>query len=321
MIIVDTDARLFNDDCSALAMLLSPGLPLDIRGILAASGNVWAVEAKAAASTVLRALGRSDIPVLIAAQMPLLHRPEMADYFGRIWGPLRYRGAFGIPVTFSGDSTQTNGLDFLARTINANPDQVEIAALGPLTNIALLLCLYPEVEHKIKRLVWMGGNLDAPGNTTPFAEFNFWFDPEAAQIVLRSRIAEKVMFGLDVCNRFVLTQDRFAQIVSRSTTITDLFRDGFGNGHPGFLNNPSASCLLWDELVSAFLISPGLVTEWKEVFLDVRSEFSSLYGSVCLLDRQLAPQATPVRVAMNMDLPRVFEVYTRLLTAQSLTPG
>ena len=46
----------------------------------------------------------------------------------------------------------------------------------------------------------MGGNLHSPGNATPSAEFNFWFDPEAARIVLRSRIRQKIMFGLDICN-------------------------------------------------------------------------------------------------------------------------
>ena len=57
-----------------------------------------------------------------------------------------------------------------------------------MTNIALALRMKPEIETKIKRIVFMGGNIRVPGNASNAAEFNFWFDPEAARIVLRSRI-------------------------------------------------------------------------------------------------------------------------------------
>jgi len=60
-----------------------------------------------------------------------------------------------------------------------------------MTNIALALRLKPEVETKIKQIVFMGGNIRVAGNASPAAEFNFWFDPEAARIVLRSRIPTK----------------------------------------------------------------------------------------------------------------------------------
>ena len=74
----------------------------------------------------------------------------------------------------------------------------------------------------------------------PLAEFNFWFDPEAARIVLRSRIPQKVMFGLDICNTAVLRKPEFDKIVAARTPITDLYREDLGNRYPAFLKRPAA---------------------------------------------------------------------------------
>ena len=76
--------------------------------------------------------------------------------------------------------------------MNANPGEVTILAIGPLTNVAMALMLEPGLAAKIKKLVIMGGAVaalpDGAGNITPNAEFNFWVDPEAARMVLRSGI-------------------------------------------------------------------------------------------------------------------------------------
>src|ERR1700758_4037013 len=76
---------------------------------------------------------------------------------------------------------------FSTVTVEKHPGQITILAIGPMTNLAIALRLRPDIEAKIKRLVYMGGAAHVPGNTTKAAEFNFWFDPEAARIVLRSK--------------------------------------------------------------------------------------------------------------------------------------
>ena len=85
-----------------------------------------------------------------------------------------------------------------------------------------------------------GRQLQVPGNATPMAEFNFWFDPEAARIVLRSRIPQKIMFGLDICNLAPLRKAEFDQIANAHTPITDLFREDLGNRYPGVPAQPNA---------------------------------------------------------------------------------
>jgi pyrimidine-specific ribonucleoside hydrolase len=88
---------------------------------------------------------------------------------------------------------------------------VTVAAIGPLTNLALLLGIFPEAAARIGRLVVMGGSAARGGNVTAAAEFNIWADAEAAQRVLGGGLPT-VMVGLDVTLPTVLTTsgiDRF----------------------------------------------------------------------------------------------------------------
>jgi non-specific riboncleoside hydrolase len=92
----------------------------------------------------------------------------------------------------------------------ASPEPVTLVAIGPLTNIALLLSHYPECQFNIRRLVMMGGSAGR-GNFTPNAEFNIAIDPEAAARVFESGL-EIVMCGLDVTNHATLTPDYLATL-------------------------------------------------------------------------------------------------------------
>ena len=187
-------------------------------------------------------------------------------------------------------------------------------ALGPMTNLALALRLRPEIETRIKRLVFMGGNIRVAGNASPAAEFNFWFDPEAARAVLRSRIPNKVMFGLDICNLAPLKKPEFDQIASARTAIADLFREDLGNRYPGFLKHPEAIAYMWDSLAAAYLLDPEFVTRAETQYLDVQTEWGQRYGATASLDRRAAPAATPVTVMLELDFKRVFGLYKERLT-------
>ena len=81
----------------------------------------------------------------------------------------------------------------------ACPERVTIVAIGPLTNIALLLKVFPETKERIKCISMMGGGI-SHGNSTELAEFNIYADPEAAQIVFNSGLPI-IMAGLDVTEK------------------------------------------------------------------------------------------------------------------------
>jgi inosine-uridine nucleoside N-ribohydrolase len=308
-IIVDTDCGFFGDDGSALTLVLRSPEKVQVAGITVVSGNVWAAESAGYLGEILGLLGRSEIKPRMGAQMPLIHTPAMAA----LESPLEFQGAFSGPAKIAPPS-QPNALDALAAIVQENPGQITLLALGPMTNVAMFLRLHPDLETTIRRIVFMGGNVRVPGNASAAAEFNFWFDPEAAQVVLRSRIPEKLMFPLDICNQAVLTKTRFDQIARVKTAITDRYRRDYGFRYPGFLVKPDATGFLWDELPAAWLLDAGCVTRSETAYLDIDTRFGKTYGATISMDRRLAPDATPVRVMLDLDFPRMWDLYKRLLT-------
>jgi inosine-uridine nucleoside N-ribohydrolase len=249
----------------------------------------------------------------------------MSREAARLWGALEYEGAFAqdptrvvpaVGAALTGRKPHTGAVEFLISEIDRQPGQVTILEIAPMTNLALVLRLRPDIETRIKRVVFMGGAIAAPGNASAAAEFNFWFDPEAARIVLRSRIPEKVMFGLDICNTAPIRKREFDQIAGAGTPIANLFREDLGNRYPGFLAHPGATAYMWDSLAAAYLLDPGFVTRSETRYLDVQTTWDKSYGSTIPLDRSLAPDATPVEVMLALDFPRVFALYRRLLTTQ-----
>ncbi len=136
-------------------------------------------------------------------------------------------------------------VDFIADTVKANPHEVTIIAIGPLTNIAQAAARYPEIVPLIKQVISMGGAVHVPGNTTKTAEFNWWFDPEAAQAVLRLPVPQ-VVVPLDVTNTVLLTKPVYDRIAHAETptAVTTLYQKltGYGfSGKNGFENNPGYS--------------------------------------------------------------------------------
>ena len=324
IVVVDTDSGLFGDDGAALVMLLRSPEQVAVSGVTIVPGNVWAPQGAEYMLHILDLLRRPEVPVLTGADVPLANSVAMAREEERRWGKMEYIGAFAqdpnavIPAVgakLTGRRPHHDAaVQFLISEIERRPGEVSILAIGPMTNIALALRLKPAIETKIKQIIFMGGNIKAPGNASPWAEFNFWFDPEAARMVLRSRIPKKVMFALDVCNTAPIRKAEFDQIASAHTPIADLFREDLGNRYPGFLKHPDGIAYMWDSLAAAYLIDPSFVTKWETQHLDVQSAWDRFYGATIPLGRGVAPDATPVSVATELNFQRVFAIYKDRLT-------
>ena len=103
-----------------------------------------------------------------------------------------------------------HAIDWIVKTLSAQPSPVTLVATGPLTNVALFLARYPGFEPKVARIVLMGGAI-AEGNVTPAAEFNIWADPEAAHRVFSSGL-DLTMVGLDVTHKALMRKSHAARL-------------------------------------------------------------------------------------------------------------
>jgi inosine-uridine nucleoside N-ribohydrolase len=195
-VILDCDPGL--DD--ALALLLVLASPeLELAGITTVAGNQTIEKTTANALKLLELTGRSEIPVAAGAAGPLAGELVLADDAHGKSG----LGNLVLPEP-SSRPVDPPAVDFLADQLLVASEPVTVLAVGPLTNIGLLLALRPEAAGRIARLVLMGGAI-REGNMTPSAEFNIWIDPEAAHRVFTAGL-DVTMVGLDVTNRCVLTR-------------------------------------------------------------------------------------------------------------------
>jgi inosine-uridine nucleoside N-ribohydrolase len=315
-IIFDTDfAFPPQDDAMALFFVLNSP-ELEILGITTVAGNRSVNVASADVLKLLEVTGRTEIPVFQGAAAPLLHK-------GSEWDTKRHGGWYAnapAPAPPGGFATSKtlesrSGIDYLVDTVMKDPGQVTILAIGPLTNIAMAMRMEPRFAGNVKQLVIMGGAIaslpDGAGNHTPNAEFNFYVDPEAAQIVLRSGIPI-VLSPLNVSRKARFTKADYDRIVAVDTPITRLIRDNLG---PGYQQRPDRVALMYDQVAAVALVAPQLITT-VELFVDVDINPDASYG-VSVGGPQIWPGgegAKKMLVQTDLDWDRFIRLYVERVT-------
>lgn len=196
-VLIDTDPGV--DDALALLLALNSDR-LQVKAITTVSGNV---DVQTATNNLYRVLQHVSGPYPVLAQgagQPLCREPFFA---GHIHGRDGLGGVNSSQVPAVGPASDPPALSFrsaaeeiLFQTANS-PEPLTLITLGPLTNIALALQQNPDLPGKIQEMIIMGGAYTVPGNITPAAEFNFYADPEAADLVFRS-VINIIAVGLDV---------------------------------------------------------------------------------------------------------------------------
>lgn len=247
-LVIDCDPGI--DDAVALALAVeSP--EVDLRAVTAVAGNAPVELTTPNAARLLAAFGRPDVPVAAGAARALVR----VGWHG-LASPHGDNGLGGVQLDIEAAPVQPgHAIDALATLLRAAaPRSVTIAAIGPLTNIALLLALYPDCAGRIERLVVMGGST-SKGNITAVAEFNVWTDPEAAQRVLADSELPICLVGLDVTRRATVDHQILRALSAQSTQGDLLARmiRGYGDRTPD-------GWPLHDVLAVASVIDPSLVT-------------------------------------------------------------
>ncbi|WP_101297600.1 nucleoside hydrolase [Halegenticoccus soli] len=214
-VIIDTDTA--GDDALAILMAVLSDR-LDVDGVTVVAGNVEFDYQVENAKYALRLAGADDVPVHEGARRPLLKDFEHADYVhgeGGLGGELF--PDTGIP------SADEHAVDYVLRTVREDPGEVSLVCIGPLTNVAMALQREPDLDDYVDEVWVMGGAVNAPGNVTPAAEFNFWVDPDAAKLVLRELDVTLVDWGLTL-DASVLGAEAFDRFAAFDTAYADFFR-------------------------------------------------------------------------------------------------
>jgi purine nucleosidase/pyrimidine-specific ribonucleoside hydrolase len=210
-IILDCDPG--HDD--ALAMILAAKNPaLKLLGITTVSGNGGISKVTLNARRIAT-LANIDVPIAEGAGKSILGAFEEAN---DIHGESALDGA-ELPEPKI-ELSPLHAVDLIAKLIRESDKSVTLIATGPLTNIALFLKMHPRLKPKISEIVFMGGSASR-GNRTPYAEFNIWMDPEAAEVVLQSGLP-LTMCGLDVTHQALVTPDIFNELDKMNSKLSKI---------------------------------------------------------------------------------------------------
>ena len=334
-VIYDTDIGWMNDDCmAAIFALKSPAI--DLLGITPVMGNFDLNYEMACALRLLELLGRRDVPVCRGFDRPLLH--ERSDYADRVWGRwATHQAVEDIPPGMPEIRADVrHAANFIGETVGKYPGDVTIVAVGPLTNVAVALKMYPEITDMVKEIVVMGGAIGrlprGEGNITPSAEFNFWVDPESAQIVLQSG-APITLMPLNVTRRSYFARSLYDNIIAADNIypeVRELFVEYVG---PHFddpaldAKEPILFYGLTDHACIGYIIQPDMF-EYREMTVEVSRSKGLDYGTSYGYEKgpyitgngtlPMQNHLKPVNVAYDMNFDKLANLYLETITGQSL---
>ena len=305
---------------------------VEVLGITVVSGDQWRDEEVAHTLRLLEIIGRTDIPVVPGAVFPLVRRREETQQWQERYGKVAYAGAwddrwwhepFVVPALPEGQpKTKPNDEDathFLIRMVHKYPHEVTIYEGGPMTNLALAISLDPQFPEFARELVFMGGSLSPHTDNpefvnTPRHEFNFWFDPEAAQIVLRAPWKKIVCTPTDISIKTHLTRALVKQIEASGTPMAR-YLARFAMFEPG-------ADIMWDELAAEAWIDPTLITKRETRYMEVDLDRGAGYGNTLTWTEKDKPRfvGQPVQIQVDLDLEKFYRMFVSLMSAPTPMP-
>jgi purine nucleosidase len=259
----------------ALALMLALHSPeLDVLGVCTVNGNVPLETATNNALAILSMLGKPDLPVYRGSEKPLKREPVHAREIHGIGG----LGDTKLPLPTAGPLGSAT--KFLADILEDRPGEITVIAVGPLTNLATVEQECPGLLQKAKVLVIMGGAIHEPGNVSPSVEFNFFADPDAARLVVRSG-ASLVLVPLDATHRACIGRSELRSWLTERSTIEASFVRLSMAPALSYTERVfgEASFCLHDPMAVGFTVNPSLFQISKSI-VDVEVEGALASGQV-----------------------------------------
>ncbi|HUL16739.1 MAG TPA: nucleoside hydrolase [Terriglobales bacterium] len=325
---------IIDEDCSGpggsnlqAILLLVQSPEIDVLGITVVSGDQWRDEEMAHVLRLLEIIGRTDIPVVPGAVYPLLHRREEVKLWEPRYGKVSYMGAWNekdyhepevVPPLAEGQPTAKPAVEdaahFLVRMVHKYPHEVTIYEGGPMTDLALASAIDTHFARLADQLVFMGGSLNPQTNDPEFAnnprhEFNFWFDPEAAHIVLRSPWRKITCTPVDISIKTKFTPDMIKEIGTRDTPLARYLERFYQSG--------LGADYMWDELAAAAWLDPSLITREEVKYMDVDVDHGAGYGNTLTWTDSDKPEGPfiPVHIQMDLDNAKFDRMFILMMTA------
>src|SRR5580704_7770850 len=312
-VIIDQDAAGPAGTDQQAILLFIQSSQTEVLGITVVTGDQWLKAEMAHTLRMLELIGRTDIPVVPGAEYPLVRQKAETELWEQRYGSVPWVGAWTPrmyhPADQLGDIPEgkpsTKPLDedaahFLVRLVHKFPNEITLYAGGPMTNIALAISIDSEFPRLVKELVFMGGSLnpvtdDPEFANTPRHEFNLWFDPEAAHIMLRAPWKKIVCTPVDISVKTRMTNaliDRVKAGNSSAARYIGQYSHLYGNYN-----------YLWDELAAAAWLDPSLITKKETRFLDIDLDHGENYGNTLSWTDDDKPkfEVRPVEVQVDLD--------------------
>lgn len=287
-IIIDTDPGV--DDAIALMLAIRSDF-FNIQAITTVAGNTSIENTTRNARFILDLLQRSDIPVYSGASKPLAGELHTAEFV---------HGTYGLGHLQPSNAPDLTG-DAVARMIEIikqHPRPITVVTLGPLTNLAMALQQQPDIVENIEEVVIMGGAIEEAGNMTRAAEFNVFVDPEAADVVLRTKV-NKTLVPLDACNHVELPLSDFEAI--EDPKIREAALKMIEDYIAKTLELESdGGAKAYDPLTIYYLINPAACSiKMHDVLVETKGEHTR--GMTVADRRRVADQDNVLRVVMHID--------------------
>jgi purine nucleosidase len=311
-IILDTDPGV-DDALTILLALASPEIQLE--ALTTVCGNIGVEKTTRNALAVLELAHARRIPVARGCSLPLVALP------GKSGEAVHGSSGIGKAVLPEPESQPiaAHAIDYLIERILAEPQQITLFTIGPMTNLALAIRKEPRIVQALKQLIIMGGAIRQGGNVTPLAEFNIHADPHAAHIVFHSGIPI-TLIPLDVTYKCLLTTADVERLNQIDSPIARFVRDStamymdFYKKYEGF-----DGCALHDPLTLAVILAPELFTfEAHHVDVDISGGVSM--GNTFADFMKVAKKPANMKVALDVRGRDFIELFLERMESLCLHP-
>ena len=270
-VILDIDPGI--DDALALCVaLFDPAL--EVLAVTATGGVVGPVQSTRNVQSLLERIDPPHWPRLGGADPNQLLRVDGRDLHGA-------NGLGGVELAYAEPAKGHGAVHLMSRLIREYPGDITLIGLGPMSNLAALLTLEPDMPNMVGEIIVAAGAICATGDVTAAAEFNVFNDAQAARDVLRARVT-KTLIPLDTTSQLSFGYDLLEFLRSRKTRTAQLLAEllpEYFHARRQHLGNEEA---IFGDVAAVLLAAHPRLFESESMYVDVETVGEITHGvTVC----------------------------------------